>query len=201
MLNDAAGTPTQDVQRLTQHLHDTVLQILVYMAHAGHGTLRSGADYQQLAADAELELRALLGEAPADGTTLADVISGITERVQRRTNTAVSVSVESAASMLEAAPFRDVICAVQEGLNNAVVHSRASHIHVEVGVSDADELCIRVGDDGQGFSTRTHVGRGLCQSLLEPAAAGRFNASITTRMGEGTVVEVSRAIASEGAAT
>jgi signal transduction histidine kinase len=50
---------------------------------------------------------------------------------------------------------------VQEALTNALKHGHGSQIHIAAQMPSTDRLCITVENDGLGFSSNTHAGRGL----------------------------------------
>ena len=53
---------------------------------------------------------------------------------------------------------------VQESIANILRHTHATEIHVSTDVAD-DGVCIRIGDNGQGFDPDTVLARGAGRGL------------------------------------
>ena len=81
---------------------------------------------------------------------------------------------------------------VQEALSNAVRHSQARTIEVNMAVADG-VLQVRVQDDGQGFDAQERAlsggGMGLT-GMRERASLVGGDLSITSEPGEGTTVDL-----------
>ena len=83
---------------------------------------------------------------------------------------------------------------VQEALNNVVRHAGAKNLWVEL-VCEAEDLVLRVRDDGVGIaSTSGHAGMGL-SSMRERAHAAGARLRVISAPGEGCCVEVRIALA------
>lgn len=79
----------------------------------------------------------------------------------------------------------------QEALHNVVKHSRARHARVAITFG-ADEIVLRVDDDGIGFdphAVREKVTLGLV-SMRERARLLRGTLMVSSKPGEGTAIEV-----------
>ena len=77
----------------------------------------------------------------------------------------------------------------QEALRNAVKHSGASLAELELS-GQSDQVVLRVRDFGKGFVVQAERGDGLgLASMKERAGLVRGAVTVTSRPGEGTVVE------------
>jgi signal transduction histidine kinase len=191
----------QERNRLARELHDSVTQTLFSMKLAAEtaaalldedpaGAREEIKRLQEQARHATSEMRALIfelrpPELESDGllTTLRKHI----EVLQRVHPTDIELQVDGEWD-LEPRQENEVFRIVQEALNNAIKHSRAATIVVDVSI-DASKLRISVTDDGIGFSEGAGAGRrfGLV-SMSERAEAIGAALSISSRPGEGTVV-------------
>jgi signal transduction histidine kinase len=78
---------------------------------------------------------------------------------------------------------------VQEGLANVRNHANAARAEVRIVQRDGQRV-VAVSDDGSGFEqTRNGAGQGL-RNIRERAASIAGAATIRSRPGSGTVVEV-----------
>ena len=83
---------------------------------------------------------------------------------------------------------------VQEALNNVVRHAAAHNLGVDL-LCEADDLVLRVRDDGVGMaSTMGHGGMGL-SSMRERARAAGARLQVISAPGEGCCIEVRIALA------
>jgi len=83
---------------------------------------------------------------------------------------------------------------VQEALNNVVRHAAAHNLGVDL-LCEADDLVLRVRDDGVGMaSTMWHGGMGL-SSMRERARAAGARLQVISAPGEGCCIEVRIALA------
>ncbi len=86
---------------------------------------------------------------------------------------------------------------IQESLNNAIKHSRAQHVSIQIKGGKPDSLCFSVTDDGIGFALKTAEaghrlqgsGFGL-KTMQERAKALGGVLHVTSAPGKGTGVEV-----------
>lgn len=185
-------TECADVEHLRQQLHDRVVQIVDFMACAGHGMLTRCDQYQTLASDAAAELRIVMGDVSDGGMTIRSAVHDLVEQAQRRTSLDISVSVTDQVSMRASAPYRDVIAALGECLNNAIRHSDATSIDVIVDATSDGGVRVRIGDDGCGFDATARLGRGMQARLLSPAASGDMTLAIDSSPIIGTTITVSK---------
>lgn len=79
---------------------------------------------------------------------------------------------------------------LQEAVNNALKHSGASNINVQIIISDGEVFCT-IEDDGKGFNTKKIEGEGLgIQSMKTRVAAMSGNLDIDSKHNMGTLVTV-----------
>ncbi len=80
---------------------------------------------------------------------------------------------------------------VQEGLQNVIRHSGSATAKVEL-MSDANELCLMVSDQGCGFDSMVATGGGSLGlvSMRERVRLVRGEISVESRKGEGTRIKV-----------
>lgn len=105
----------------------------------------------------------------------------------------VAVRVEGDLAGLPAAVEVAVYRIVQEALNNARRHARATRVRVEVArTAEAEpgggELRVRIADDGIGLPARPRAGVGM-SSMRERAAELGGSCTVTAPDIGGTVVE------------
>jgi signal transduction histidine kinase len=83
----------------------------------------------------------------------------------------------------------EVFRIVQEGLANVRKHARAERAEVRIVARDGQRV-VAVSDDGTGFEeTEIRAGQGL-RNIRQRAASIAGAATISSRPGRGTVVEV-----------
>lgn len=183
-LAEAARAVEEERLRIARELHDVTahsLSVISIQSELARATLRSEPDEADRALraigdtsrQALGELRAMLGQlrdAGADGApspSLRD-IEGLAAGM-RGYGITIDVAVDedcAATPFTEAMAFR----IVQEALTNAVRHSQASVIRVEVGCA-SDQLAIRVIDDGVG-GAMSPGGHGLVGMSERAASVG-----------------------------
>ncbi len=79
---------------------------------------------------------------------------------------------------------------LQEAINNAIKHSDASNINVQIIISDGELFCT-IEDNGIGFNTKKIEGEGLgIQSMKTRVAAMSGNLDIDSKHNMGTLVTV-----------
>lgn len=192
-------TVIEERNRLARDLHDAVSQKL-FSANLTAEVLERTLDAEPGALDdlkglirsALDELRSLVFELrPADLT--ADGLVGTLRKhvdVLRRVHP-VEIDFEAADDPpLEADAALTVFRIAQEALSNALKHSRASRIEVDVGFEDGRVL-VRVRDDGRGFdpSKPSVRSRHLGLTTMEERARGLGGTfRIDAAAGEGTAV-------------
>lgn len=193
----------EERNRLARDLHDSVSQTLFSMSLTAEAALlavdtepemakRELASLRDLSRAALQEMRALIFELRPADLEAEGLVSSLEKHVEvlRRTS---KLDVEVRADGYEPQPAQvelAIFRIVQEALNNAVRHSRAARIEVEITQRDGS-LVVVVADDGAGFDTTDPQvrGRRLGLTSMEERAqelGGRL--SVESAPGSGTRV-------------
>lgn len=186
--------------RLAGELHDSVNQqifsisMLAATARKKLGDHPLAADLvrlETLARETHAEMRALIRElrpAALDGTDLSAALTGYVSDFGSRYGLQVVVDAQPAGRLpieMETALFR----IAQEALGNAIRHSAAKHIHLNLR-RNGDTLELSVQDDGRGFDLSvSREGLGL-HSMRERAEAIGGMYDIQSAPGAGCQVRV-----------
>ena len=173
---------------LAAHLHDSVLQTLTLIQ-------RNAADSRTVSALArqqERELRSWLyapRPAHAAGQRLAAALQSAGEEVEDR----YGVTVETVT--VGDCPLDDrlsaVVAAAREALTNAARHSQADVVSL-YGEVEPTRVMVFVRDRGQGFDEDAVPSdrRGIADSIVGRMASNGGRATVRTRPGKGTEVEL-----------
>lgn len=169
--------------RWARELHDDTLQglgALRMMLRDAQGrddveSIREGVEHVVERLGQEItNLRSLIADlrpAALDQLGLATALEGLFERTRDIHRIRINASVvlgESLDPEIETAVYR----VVQESLTNAVRHSRADCVEIDV-LDAGEEILIAVRDDGQGFDVfAPSPGFGLCGMRERIALAG-----------------------------
>ncbi|NCC36329.1 MAG: sensor histidine kinase, partial [Chloroflexia bacterium] len=120
------------------------------------------------------------------------LIKALEERlaaVEQRANIATTFEVTGEITGLPLDHEEQIYMMLQEALNNALRHARASKVSLAVHVAD-DVIIFTVRDDGIGFDPElTSGGLGL-RSLQERAAKIGARLSLSSQPGQGTFIEM-----------
>ena len=191
-------------RRLARELHDEPLQLFLHLArrleHLGSTSgvpevVSGGLDQARLQAlDAAARLRVLardlrppaldrLGLVPA----LSSLLSDIEQETTLTTTTCVVGDAVRLGADIELGTFR----IIQESVNNAVKHARATTIEVSLTFETA-RITVEIRDNGRGFivapvAAREAAGMGV-MGMSERAAILGGHLRITSHPGEGTLV-------------
>jgi signal transduction histidine kinase len=117
---------------------------------------------------------------------------GLARDAQARSGAAVDVTVQGAPRRCSQEVEEQLLRIGQEALNNAVRHGGADRITAVIEYR-ADEIAVRVSDDGAGFSTEVPArdsGHWGLVNMHERAASIRARFAISSQPGQGTTVEV-----------
>jgi signal transduction histidine kinase len=192
---------TDERRLIAADLHDEVLQPLfkvTLMAQVLKTDLATGKlldfedDLPELLTAAELaskSLRELIGDLRRSRVGSAGLASAI-KVLARTADERASAKIEVAVDPVGTDDERELVIyhLVREALTNALKHSRASHVRVEVS---QDELGIRasVWDDGVGFDVLTEQeGHYGIQIMRERVSTVGGDLYIDSQLGRGTVV-------------
>jgi len=167
-------------QRLARDLHDTVkqkafalsLQLAAMRSSvAGASSRASLAQCEQLAADIQHELVAILDElqsADSDASAWGQVIEQRLREWARLGNLTVDWQLP-AAEQVDPRHRDTLIRLVDEAMSNIYRHSGATQVQVEL-TRQGDCLHLRVRDNGRGMALPTGGGQGLCNMRVRAAA-------------------------------
>ena len=197
----------QERARVARDLHDEVNQSLTGLLLRLEATREKAppelaaelAEIRGVANQAMQELLALarqLRPTALDDLGLEAALAGNVRELTRQGVIGASFHAEGALGRLPEDVQVVVYRVAQEALNNAVRHSEAEHVEVELR-REGDEVELSVRDDGQGF-TFDQTGRGLGIGGMRERAllvGGRFQ--IESRRGIGTRVRLEVPITSD----
>jgi signal transduction histidine kinase len=173
-------------------LHDTVLQVLEYLATGGYGSCTDAQRLMQVAARAADDLREVI-----DGSELADVptpfvdgLHSVVEEARDLSGIDVRIDLSGPVDRIDPIVGGEIVAVVREALNNIRKHSGARVAFVECDV-DADRLEVRVVDDGHGFDPLTvREGLGIRCSMRQRMARCGGSIAIASAPGRGVVVRI-----------
>jgi len=187
---------------IARELHDDVQQILVGLRMNMEASLRArvaangndARDWIALLQKAIDHLHVLTGTLHRPGIGHRGLASELRAHIDRLALAeGQSIELTSDLGVQQVAPEIEVACfrIVQEGLANAIKHSKATHLRVQLKRSQC-ELCVCIDDDGVGFDlpiARAHARRtgsiGLL-SMAERAALAGGRLRVQSSEGHGT---------------
>ncbi len=185
--------------RLSRDLHDSVVQTLAATALTVETELEYLANddparpaferLQRLAANANLEIRALLREMrPAlDRLDLADLISRLAGRDDW--SFVIDVTADLETQNITNDEVVGLYRIVQEALTNAERYSKAKRVTIDL--RDSPVVSISIVDDGVGFEPFAVVGDHMGLTIMgERAAELGADLDITSELGVGTSIRV-----------
>ncbi len=192
--NDRMRT-LEDRERIGRNLHDTVIQRLFAVGMLLQSTIADAAGSQAPRiskaideVDATIkEIRTSifsLATPPKSGVRveILDLVNEYAERAGFEAHVVFDGPVDTA---IDADVARHLVACTREAVSNASRHARASR--VEVSVQVADEIVLRVTDDGVGFQAG-HDRRSGVANLESRAAALSGTFEITSEPGAGTTI-------------
>lgn len=207
----ARDAAVRDERRRVAHdLHDNLIQVLssislqaqtlahVSATQAGEDLPQRSARVAELAQLAVGDLRGLLQElrTPEAATGTAGdetlpLVDAVNRLLRLMVPTALATHCEFAA-YVEQQPEQEqaLLRIVQEAVSNAVRHAAAAHLQVSAEVT-AEQVVVRIDDDGRGLPRRRRRGVGLGLESMR-ARAQTLGGQLTTRRGTGggTCIEV-----------
>lgn len=154
----------QERQRLARDLHDSVSQMLysqvLYSNAAKKGLANEGAasiapyldQLEETARQALREMRLMIFELRPNILAeegLSGAIRSRIESVEQRTGMVASLNYNVDIE-LSAKIETELYYITMEALNNALKHSMAHHVHVNIGARD-ENITLEIADDGKGF--------------------------------------------------
>jgi signal transduction histidine kinase len=183
----AARVRAEERADLANHLHDSVLQTLTLIQKRADGD----AEVVRLARSSERELRRwLYGGPPAGDDDLVGALAGVAADVEDRFG--LSVELVTVGTCPSDARTQALVGAATEALTNAAKHAGVPRVSVFAEVDD-DEVAVTVRDRGCGFApdgASGSGGRGLANSIVGRMEQHGGKATVRSRPGAGTVVEL-----------
>ena len=192
-------TLSEERERLARDLHDTVIQRLFGAGLSLQLALTSPLDEPTRARvnncineldETIHEIRTTIFEIDQDdinGVLLSKRFEALADEAGGRLKANVELHLSSDVDdVTDRACARHAVQALREILSNAVRHSQASAVQVDVKVVD-DLIVLTVTDNGQGFSSQVGPGRGL-RNLASRARDLGGTCVIESEVGRGTMV-------------
>jgi signal transduction histidine kinase len=192
--------------RLSHELHDTLLQSLVGVA-LQFGAVSNSLDASPETAKAHLararrqieeyirDARQSIWSLRSPMLETRDLVSALRESADRvATGRTIQIDVSVRGTPLRTAPEveHQLLRIGQEAILNAVRHASAQAIHVTLDYG-ADDIALRVADDGHGFDVEKHAssqdGHYGLTTMYERAAQVGGRCTISSIPGKGTIVE------------
>ncbi|MGD0833237.1 MAG: PspC domain-containing protein [Candidatus Dormibacteria bacterium] len=177
---------SEERAEIAAHLHDSVLHTLALIQRS-----EAPADITALARRQERELRAWLDHRPAPWTEqdLRGAVDALASRIEELHHVTVDTVVVGDAPISE--NIGALLLACQEAATNAARHSGAPRVSIYVE-ADADGVTAYVRDDGRGFDIDAVPPdrRGLAESVIGRMRRHGGTATVTSRPGQGTEVQL-----------
>jgi signal transduction histidine kinase len=201
--------------RVARELHDSATQALYSLSLLAGGwalTAEQGrltdvpAKFTQLggiALQVLKELRLLIYELRHPELVEAGLVKALEERlaaVEQRASVRTSLEISGSLTGLLPDHEEQIYAILQEVLNNALRHAQARTVTITVR-AEQGQARFAVRDDGVGFDpTNPSAGLGL-RSMRERAAAIGAQLTVTSRQGDGALVELIVQLANTGDAS
>ncbi len=179
--------------RVRAWLHDSVLQVLEYLASGGYVDEPDTAELQRIAGDAAGELRAFVdGErlgGDASPGRLCEQLRGVVAEARRRAERhEVGLVFGELDDTLAGEAASELAAATAEALRNVRRHARATRALVTCDVT-CGVATVGVSDDGIGFDpAAVERGAGLRESVAGRVARLGGTVAVRSRRGHGTRV-------------
>jgi two-component system, NarL family, sensor kinase len=175
----------EERNRLARDLHDTLVQSIVGILRTFDGVDAEAAAAVPTLREAIVQARGLarlsLDEArrsvwnlppvALDGRALAAALEAYLADWGRRAGVETTFELAGQQLPLAARAEADVLHIAQEALSNIARHAAARHVAVSLVLSDV-ELCLRISDDGAGFTYGEQVAEGATDGAPLAADGG-----------------------------
>ncbi|CAM3535541.1 sensor histidine kinase [Nocardioides dubius] len=167
-----ADATAEERQRLARDLHDGVAQDLAAFGYLIDGIedARSPQEQAEMVTELREELTRVVAELrrsifglrneAMSAFSLGESVRAMAEHIESRAGIPVEVSLDESGSRLRADIEAELLRIVQEGMNNAVKHARASRIRVACSVHPPYAR-LRVIDNGRGLQAGRTDSHGL----------------------------------------
>ncbi|WP_019143152.1 sensor histidine kinase [Noviherbaspirillum massiliense] len=195
---------TEERQRIMQDMHDGVgSQLLSTLALAESGTV-THKDMVSLLRECLDDMRLAIDSLTPADPDLLPVLGDLRRRMETRFS-ALGVTLhwrnQDLPDSLEVGPRAglQLLRILQEALTNVLKHAQAKNVDVDI-LFEADQLVIRIADDGVGFSRAgKHNGHGVANMKMRAERIGA--AFIIEDSGKGTVIRLDLPLPAISAAT
>ncbi len=175
-------------------LHDSVLQVLEYLAAGGYADEPDAAELSRIAADAATELRAYVeGCEPqlvaAGEGELCARLTAVVEAERELGEHDIGLVFGELSRAVDGAAAEQLAAATREALRNTRKHAHATRALVTADVV-GDVATVIVSDDGAGFDLAAvrQGGAGLRESIVGRLGRAGGSATVRSRPGHGTRV-------------
>ena len=159
-------------RRISRELHDEAGQVLtaVKIELDLEGRREASAMVGRALAQVR-DISNLLRPSELDDLGLVPAVRGLAEDFSKRTQVRVALEIDE--SLQSPSPEQQVVIyrVLQEALTNVARHARAKEVHVTLA-SNADQVVLRIEDDGQGFEHEPVPHLGLLGMRERVAALG-----------------------------
>jgi signal transduction histidine kinase len=182
----------EEEERHRAWLHDTVLQVLEYVATGGYGECVEAEGLMRVAARAADDLREVIdGDGSRRGAD--DFIEGlhmVVDEARELSGMDVQLDLSEAFDRVEPELGTEIIAVAREALTNARKHSNAKLAIVQC-ISSSGSVEVRIVDDGDGFDPLSvREGVGIRCSMRQRMARCGGSVAIASAPGRGAVVRV-----------
>jgi signal transduction histidine kinase len=194
----------EERNRLAGEIHDTLAQGLAMIvmqladAEAKLGTAWSRAEkplstVRELAVESLAYARRSVNvHRPTVGTGgLARSIRDVVDRLRRQFSGSLNLAVTGNAVLSDAAIESALVGIAREALTNAIKHSMATRIAVELNFSESGSVRVVIADDGIGFDPNAVRSDGYGLSMQERAVRARIALTFVTEPSAGTTIVAS----------
>lgn len=191
----------EDRERIARDLHDAIIQDLfaVGLSLQAQSQKVVVPEVAQVIAEtverldeAIASLRRFIFDLQPPIWTHRDLRAEVTELIGQLSapyEVSTEVTFEGPLDALDPGVVDDALQLVSEAVSNALRHSGAAAVRVDIG-SDREELLLTVGDDGRGFDpAQTTEGMGL-ENIRRRAERTGGEATIVSTPGRGTTVRI-----------
>jgi signal transduction histidine kinase len=183
---------SQEQDRHRAWLHDTVLQVLEYLATGGYGECSDAEGLMRVAARAADDLREVIDGSDGfrESPDFVEQLQTVVDEASDLSGIDVRLELGELAEPVDPVVGGEIVAVVREALNNARKHSHALVASVECESRDG-QVEVRVVDDGLGFDPLTvREGRGIRCSMRERMARCGGSIAIASAPGRGVAIHI-----------
>ena len=198
-----ARAEAEERKRISRELHDRVAHSMgvVHQSLELYETLKqsdpeTSRAKMALAKETAIEAMSLTRNLSSRLRSSADVQEGLSAALSRLLEAAVppslkcDISVEGDEALVPPHVREQLFLILREGVRNAVSHSEADRMDLEVRVSSEEVVCC-VQDDGRGFAEEDVYAGGGMRSMKERAELVGGTFQVSSGLGVGTTIRAS----------